>query len=201
MREYFTNIYEAVTTIGKGMGVTMKAFLTRPETVQYPEIDVLDPEMPGYKGNLGPVQERFRGIIEVAPNSCTVCRMCERSCPIDCIQVEDVRGTKTRAPNLKPGGKEMPKARHLTRFDIHIGRCMYCGLCVEACPTGAIHFSRKFEAASADYAKMTRSYITGDYKKQSLKSEAEETERKATEEAKKVTEEKKEENTKEESDS
>ncbi len=27
----------------------------------------------------------------------------------------------------------------MSRFDIDIAKCMYCGLCSEPCPTGAIH--------------------------------------------------------------
>jgi len=34
---------------------------------------------------------------------------------------------------LKGDGKLVPKLR-MERFDIDIGKCMYCGLCVEPCP-------------------------------------------------------------------
>ena len=174
-------------TIAKGMGVTLRAFFSRTQTIQYPDVDPMDPAMPGYKGDLGPVQERFRGVLTVESRSCIADNLCARTCPIDCIQIEDVRGPKGIAPSLV-GGKDMPKSKHLTRFDIHIGRCMYCGLCVDVCPTGAIHFTREFAAASGDYTNMVRHFVTHEEKERALKMAAEEEARKKAEEAKKEAE-------------
>jgi len=157
---YFNNIREAVVSIAKGMGITLRQFFTRPETVQYPDVDVLDPQMPGYKGHLKPVADRFRGFLAVETDSCIVDMLCARTCPVDCIKVDSVRGPKTRAPAVSPGKKEMPKSRYAVRFDIHLARCMYCGLCVDVCPTGAIHFTREFRGASVDYDELIRRCIS-----------------------------------------
>jgi NADH-quinone oxidoreductase subunit I/NAD(P)H-quinone oxidoreductase subunit I len=40
-----------------------------------------------------------------------------------------------------------PKQRLVTQFDIDEAKCMYCGLCVEPCPTGAIQHTTEFEAS------------------------------------------------------
>ena len=186
MREYIENIVEAVVTIAKGMGVTIRTFFSRSETVQYPDVDILDPSMPGYKGHLGPVQERFRGILAVESPSCIADHLCERVCPINCIQIEDVRGPKVIAPNRFKGGKDMPKSRHLTRFDIHIGRCMYCGLCVDMCPTGAIHFTKEFAGSSTDYSTLIRHHIPREEADRARKLASEEEARKKAEEAEKA---------------
>jgi ferredoxin len=69
---------------------------------------------------------RYRGILEVDLEICTACLACERACPIDCIVID---AEKDKAA----GGLVM------TRFDIDMAKCMYCGLCSEPCPTGAIH--------------------------------------------------------------
>jgi formate hydrogenlyase subunit 6/NADH:ubiquinone oxidoreductase subunit I len=156
---YFANIGEAIITIAKGMAITLRTFFKTPETIQYPDVDVLDPKMPGYHGHLKAVSERYRGFLTIETNSCIVDQACARVCPVDCIQMEGEKGPKTKAPSLIPGGKEMPKTRYLTRFDIHLGRCMYCGLCVEACPVGAIHFTREFRGATGNYKDLIRRCI------------------------------------------
>jgi NADH-quinone oxidoreductase subunit I/NAD(P)H-quinone oxidoreductase subunit I len=68
---------------------------------------------------------------------CTACLACMNDCPIDCILI------KTKK-------EEGSKERVLTQFDIDEGLCMYCGLCTEPCPTGAIHFTKEFERATED---------------------------------------------------
>jgi NADH-quinone oxidoreductase subunit I len=52
--------------------------------------------------------------------------MCETVCPAFCIQIvaEEVDD---------PDIEKRPKS-----FDIDIGRCVFCGYCVEACPEDAI---------------------------------------------------------------
>jgi ferredoxin len=65
---------------------------------------------------------------------CTGCQACERACPISCIQIE----LEKDAAN--------PKQRVVTQFDIDEAKCMFCGLCVEPCPTGSIQHTREFEA-------------------------------------------------------
>jgi NADH-quinone oxidoreductase subunit I len=57
---------------------------------------------------------------------CVACMMCETVCPALCIKIvaEEVDD---------PDIEKRPKS-----FDIDIGKCVYCGFCVEACPEDAI---------------------------------------------------------------
>jgi NADH-quinone oxidoreductase subunit I/NAD(P)H-quinone oxidoreductase subunit I len=75
---------------------------------------------------------------------CTACQACERACPIDCIKIE-----------LSGKGKE----RLMTRFDINLAKCMYCGLCVEPCPTSAIRMTREFEATTHDLSTLIFRFV------------------------------------------
>lgn len=154
--------------------VTLHQFFQKPETVQYPEVDVLDPQMPGYSGHLKPVSERFRGFLTVDTDACIACQQCAQVCPVDCIRVESEKGPKTVVKSQRPEGKESPKTRYLTRFDIHLGRCLYCGLCTEVCPMGGIRFTREFRGATAYYPELIRHFVSPEEAERVRKLAAEE---------------------------
>ena len=110
--------------LAKGLAVTMKNLFRRPFTIQYPEERV--PQHPRFRG------EEFVFYEE----RCTGCASCAKYCPLGIIRiVTDPSGT---AP------EEGDKYK-LEVFDIDIGRCMFCGLCVEACPYDALFMGSGFE--------------------------------------------------------
>ncbi len=124
LRDYFGNIYRAVTTIFEGFTVTKSWMFRQPSTVQYP--DKIE----------RPVQETlpssYRGILEVDIELCTGCSQCSKVCPIETIKIDVEKNAET-------------KQREIKRFDIDIGRCMFCGLCVETCKFGALVHTTEFE--------------------------------------------------------
>ena len=139
--QYVKSISHAANTILEGMAVTFSHLFREPITVQYP--DKLDRPM----SELLPA--RYRGFLEVQMDICTGCKRCEKSCPIDCIAIDLVKDP-------------VAKKQAMGRFDIDMGKCMYCGLCVEACKhesTGAIRHTREFEGASASLDHLTFRFI------------------------------------------
>jgi formate hydrogenlyase subunit 6/NADH:ubiquinone oxidoreductase subunit I len=151
-RGYFGKIVAAARTTAEGMAVTLAQYFRRPTTVQYPDrtaVPVTDS-----------LPERYRGFLEVDLDICTGCKACERDCPITVIAIDlekrgDVRG--------------------MTRFDIDVGKCMYCGICVESCPvpghasgdvepTKAIRMTREFEGATGQFETLTFRFVRpGDF--------------------------------------
>lgn len=136
--QYVDNIVTTAKTIFEGMTITFSHLFRVPSTIQYPD------------RTAKPVKEtlpmRYRGFLHVDTDICTCCTLCETSCPIDCIVIDHGKD------------EEMGK-RVMTRFDIDEAKCMYCGLCTEPCPTGAIAFTREFEAATSDLETLVFKFV------------------------------------------
>jgi len=127
MGSYFKNIFESATSIFEGMSITFSHLLRKPVTIQYPDkiARPLAETLP----------DRFRGFLKVDMEICTACLACMTDCPIDCIKIVTKKD-------------EASKERLMSQFDIDEAKCMFCGLCTEPCPTGAIHFTKVFERAT-----------------------------------------------------
>ena len=84
-----------------------------------------------------PQHPRFRGDeFTFYEQRCTGCASCAKYCPLGIIRIVTHRS-----------GDAMQEGENyaLDVFDIDIGRCMFCGLCVEACPYDALHMGSGFE--------------------------------------------------------
>ena len=84
-----------------------------------------------------PQHSRFRGEeFTFYEQRCTGCASCAKYCPIGIIRIV----TAPSEQFVSEGDKYAIEV-----FDIDIGRCMFCGLCVEACPYDALHMGSGFE--------------------------------------------------------
>lgn len=137
MSGYVKNVVSALSTAFEGMSVTFSHLFRTPYTIQYPD------RMPMRVQDTLPY--RYRGILEVDLEICTGCLACERACPIECIVIE--------------AKKDESKQMILSRFDIDMAKCMYCGLCSEPCPTGAIHHTPEFEGADYSLESLVRRFV------------------------------------------
>jgi NADH-quinone oxidoreductase subunit I len=120
--------------IARGLGITLKHALLswfKPShrvTWEYPEVR-------------RPIAERFRGRHRIRKREdgsplCVACYCCQTVCPPQCI---DIVAEESEDPAVEKRPKE---------FKLNLARCLFCGMCVEACPKDAIYMSQDYELAT-----------------------------------------------------
>ena len=113
----------------KGMLVTFRHIFKPPFTVQYPE-------------EVRPIPHRARTNLLWFEERCTGCSTCAQACPDGCILV---------ATSPAEDG-----SLNIDRYEIDFRICMYCGLCVEACPYDAIQAGGTWKDVTSDFSEMYR---------------------------------------------
>jgi NADH-quinone oxidoreductase subunit I len=115
--------------IAKGLLMTLRHLFRRPFTVQYPE-------------EVRHVPPRARTNLLWFDERCTGCSTCAQACPDGCILV---------ATSPREDG-----SLNKDRYEIDFRLCMFCGLCVEACPYEAIQAGGPFDDAVYVFDDMYR---------------------------------------------
>jgi NADH-quinone oxidoreductase subunit I len=117
------------TGIAKGMMVTLRTLFRTPFTIKYPE-------------EIRPVPVNARTNLLWFEERCTGCSTCAQACPDGCILVQ----TSPREDG----------SLNVDRYEIDFRLCMYCGLCVEACPYEAIQAGGPLDDATYDFNSLYR---------------------------------------------
>ena len=125
---------ETLAALAKGFGVTFRNMLRKTVTENYPEEPVH-------------FQARYRGIHvlhrdENGLEKCVGCFLCAAACPARCIYIEAAENTDAQRISASE--------RYAAVYNIDYSRCIFCGYCVEACPTDAITHGHGFELAPSN---------------------------------------------------
>ena len=108
--------------IAKGLSVTIRHLLRIPVTTQYPEQRLN-------------TSRRIRGNELVwSKEKCTGCGTCAKTCPQGSIDI--VTSAKVEENKYQ-----------VEKFEVDTGYCIFCGLCVEACPYEALFMGYAYERA------------------------------------------------------
>jgi len=117
----------------KGLLVTLNSAIRRPVTAQYP-----DPQ------SRIEVENRYMGFPALLWDYtadepyCTGCMVCIRECPTQCMSA-------TMQDNPKNTTGDSRRRKIVNEFEINLGRCILCGICVEVCNFDAIEMSHEHE--------------------------------------------------------
>ena len=118
----------------KGLLMTFKTTFRKPVTAQYPKVRL-------------PTEPRRMGFPmlmwddRVGEPYCTGCMVCVRECPTQCMSAE------MKDNPLHAEGKS-PRRKIIDTFEINIGRCILCGICVDVCNFDAIEMSYETELST-----------------------------------------------------
>ena len=117
----------------EGLVVTVKTALRRPVTAQYPDPDKrMD------------IADRYMGFpaltwdYDVGEPYCTGCMVCVRNCPTQCMSAE-------MKDNPQQADGKSRRRKIIATFEINLGRCILCAICVDVCNFDAIEMSREHE--------------------------------------------------------
>ena len=145
MKEYFADLFGAVTSIAAGMGITFAHLFTKNETQQYLSEENPDARWQSVIVPEGMLSDRSRMRLHVKIEDCIGCKQCEKVCPVDCIDITTEKREKTDAPIFAADGTAVKQK--VVQFDIDMSLCCYCSLCVYPCPTECIVMTPEFEFA------------------------------------------------------
>lgn len=67
---------------------------------------------------------------------CSVCEMCARTCPMNCIEISNTQDLNA------------------VNYSLDLTKCMFCGLCSEVCPSRTLVMSKDYENSEIDKNKL-----------------------------------------------
>jgi NADH-quinone oxidoreductase subunit I len=138
--KYISEVLHGVKTLAQGMDVTIRHYLRKEVTQEYPN-----------NRETLKMFERFRGEVVMPHNDknehrCTGCGLCENACPNGSIEIITKKVT----------GDDGKARRAIDKHIYHLSMCTLCNLCIKACPSDAIVMAQTFEHAVYDRTQLTK---------------------------------------------
>jgi formate hydrogenlyase subunit 6/NADH:ubiquinone oxidoreductase subunit I len=144
MIDYFAKIFNGTKAILQGMWITLRYMLKPSITVHYPTEKLVP-------------YEKFRGALLFDAETCISCNLCVKACPSTCISLENATQPDPKNPELRK------KIAKVDWYTIDFGKCNFCRLCEESCPTKpkSVWHSLDYEVVFFSRDEMVRCWKAG----------------------------------------
>ncbi len=168
-KTYWKDLKEATQTTTKGLGLTWEHFqksirsLAKSENnnsgsasaAQNQSFEEDDNSNLGivtnrYPHEMMPIPDNGRYKLHNEIEDCIVCNKCVEVCPVNCIEIDAIRGTE----QVGRASDGSPIRFYAAKFDIDMAKCCFCGLCTVVCPTECLTMTKEFDFSETDISKM-----------------------------------------------
>ncbi|WP_375561107.1 4Fe-4S dicluster domain-containing protein [Bernardetia sp. OM2101] len=166
---YWKDLKEATQTTAKGMGLTWEHFQKSIQSLAKTEknnsgsasaaqnqsfdknnISNLGVVTNRYPHEMMPIPDNGRYKLHNEIEDCIVCNKCVEVCPVNCIEIDAIRGTE----QVGRASDGSPIRFYAAKFDIDMAKCCFCGLCTVVCPTECLTMTKEFDFSETDISKM-----------------------------------------------
>ena len=163
MKGYWRNIKTASSTLKTGLKATFGHMLdARNQREPLPPSDENYFEKQNaiftvqYPREVLPVPEHGRYKLHNEIDDCIVCDKCAKVCPVNCIDIEPVRGTGEIGKTSDGTSKRI----YAAKFDIDMAKCCFCGLCTTVCPTECLTMTSDYDFSAFDFEEHNVPFAT-----------------------------------------
>lgn len=159
MSEYVDSIKKGVSSVVGGLSITLKHLSKsgkwREDTALIDDDNYFNKLNEGlvtiqYPSEAIPTPDFARYRLHNDANDCIACNQCANACPVNCITIESFKATPDDIEELGTTSDGSKKKLWLSKFDIDMAKCMYCGLCTYPCPTECLTMTPVHDFAEVD---------------------------------------------------
>jgi len=149
--DYISSTKRNIVSILRSLKTTVRYIFNKNPNSPYKEITEQYPD-PVSSKTPDDLPARTRGVLKNKIEQCIGCHECALVCPTQTIFIESEKQEDTQ--------KEW-----VSIFNIDHAKCVFCGLCVEGCPTGSLIHEKTYELSEKNKIDLVLRFGRGEQQK------------------------------------